>query len=460
MAGVAGFVGRDRELSRLRAALGAGTRLLLVVGDAGVGKTRFAGEGMRRAAAGGLVPVSGRCLPLAEKLPLLPVAEALGELSRLDGGGLLEAALVVAPAYVRAEVGRLVPRLGPGGMEAGQRGGERGEGWRRERLFAGVAELLGAVARRSPVGLVVEDLHWADSATLDCLTYLARAGGGAVTVVATCRGDEAPLDRHVADWLAHVRGGDAVEEIRLDPLSRGEAAEQIAGLVNGSAPPGFADDLYARAEGNPFFTEQLVAAAPAGPAGGGLRAPAGLPGRLAELLVARAGRCGSEGQAVLAALAVAGRPLTEALLGGITGLDSAVVRAGLRELAAARLLADSPAEAAYRPRHALLAEAVAAALLPGERVVLHERTARALEAANDETLAAEVAGHWAAADRAAEELPARVAAAEAAERVFSYAEAAVHWQRAIELCQQRPGAAAPPAPSCRGCMCGRSTRST
>src|SRR5215471_14776677 len=158
VAGVAGFVGRDRELSRLRAALGAGTRLLLVVGDAGVGKTRFAGEGMRRAAAGGLVPVWGRCLPLAEKLPLLPVAEALGELSELDGGGVLEAALAMAPPYVRVEIGRLLPQLGTGGMDGGQRGGERGEGWRRERLFSAVAELLGALSKPSPVGLVVEDV--------------------------------------------------------------------------------------------------------------------------------------------------------------------------------------------------------------------------------------------------------------------------------------------------------------
>ena len=174
---------------------------------------------------------------------------------------------------------------------------------------------------------------------------------------------------------------------------------------------------------------------------GGLRVPAGLPARLAELLAARAGRCAGDARAVLAALAVAGRPLTEDLLGAVTGLDVEAVRAGLRELAAARLLAEDTAGGAHRPRHALLAEAVAAGLLPGERVVLHERTARALQAAGDEALAAEVAGHWQAAGRPAEELPARVAAAEAAERVFGYAEAAAHWQRAIELCQALPGAA-------------------
>jgi DNA-binding NarL/FixJ family response regulator len=439
MAGVPGFVGRDRELSRLGLALGAATQLVLVVGDAGVGKTRFTGEGMRRATAGGLVSVWGRCLPLAEKLPLLPVAEALGELGRLDEGRLLEAALAMAPSYVRAEVARLLPRVGPSGMGAS----ERGERWRREQLFSAVAELLRAVARRSPVGLVAEDVHWADSATLDCLTYLARtSGGGPVTVVATCRSDEAPLDRQVAAWLAHMRGGDAVVEIRLGPLSRGEAAAQISSLAGGPVPSRFADDLYARAEGNPFFTEQLVAAAQAGPAEEGLRTPAGLPERLAELLVARAARCGGDGRAVLAALAVAGRPLAEAQLAGITGLELAVVRAGLRELAGARLLADRGGlEVAYRPRHALLAEAVAAALLPGERMVLHERTARALAAAGDEALAAEVAGHWAAAGCRAEELRAQMVAAGAAEGVFSYADAAAHWQRAIELGQAAPGAA-------------------
>jgi DNA-binding CsgD family transcriptional regulator len=274
------------------------------------------------------------------------------------------------------------------------------------------------------------------------LTFLARAGcRDAVTVVATCRSDEAPVATPVTGWLAHVRGAAGVEEIRLGPLSRAEVAGQVAALAGGPVPPPVVDQLYARAEGNPFLTEQLVAAALADAAGGGLRVPAGLPARLAELLAARASRCTGTAQVVLAALAVAGRPLTEDQLGRVSGLAAAAVRRGLRELAAARLLAETTVQGEHRPRHALLAEAVAAGLLPGERTVLHERTARVLATAGDPALAAEVAGHWQAAGRAGEELPARVAAAGAAEQVFGYAEAAAQWERAIELCQMLPAAA-------------------
>jgi hypothetical protein len=294
-------------------------------------------------------------------------------------------------------VGRLLPQVGaPGGPVDGG----RDEGWRRERLFSAVADLLGAVAGEPGAGLVVEDVHWADSATLDFLTFLARAGHRhGVTVVATCRGDEAPLAAPVTDWLMYVRGAAGVAEIRLGPLSRAEAAEQVAALAGGPVPSAVVDEVFVRAEGNPFFTEQLVAAAlPAAP-GGGLRVPAGLPARLAELLAARAGRCADDARVVLAGLAVAGRPLADDQVGAVAGLSADRVRRGLRELAAARLLAEDTAGGAHRPRHVLLAEAVAAGLLPGERAVLHERTARALEAAGGGTLAAEAAGHWQAAGR-------------------------------------------------------------
>src|SRR5262249_28025850 len=98
----------------------------------------WAGPGLRGGGAGGrrrggLVAVGGRCRPAGERLPLLPVGEAGGELSELDGGGLRGAALALAPPYVRVEIERLLPQLGPGEVAAA----ERGEGWRRDRLFAG-----------------------------------------------------------------------------------------------------------------------------------------------------------------------------------------------------------------------------------------------------------------------------------------------------------------------------------
>jgi DNA-binding CsgD family transcriptional regulator len=161
------------------------------------------------------------------------------------------------------------------------------------------------------------------------------------------------------------------------------------------------------------------------------------------LLTARADRCTGDARAVLDALAVAGRSLGEDLLGAATGLEPEAVRGGLRELAAARLLTDDTTRGGgHRPRHALLAEAVTADLLPSERALLHERTARALQASGDSALAGEAAGHWQAAGRPAEELPARVTAAETAERVFGYTDAARHWQRAVELRQILPDATA------------------
>jgi DNA-binding CsgD family transcriptional regulator/tetratricopeptide (TPR) repeat protein len=381
-----------------------------------------------------MLTVGGGCLPLAVKPPLLPVADALAELSRLDGGAPFEAALAAAPPYVRPELARLLPRLAVGEPTAA----ESVEAWRYERLFAGVAELLDAVARHSRLVLLVEDVHWADAATLDFLTYMVRAGrGSTMTVMVTCRSDEVPLDPAVADWLAHVRRDASVEEIRLGPLSQDEMAEQIAALM-AAAPQGeLLEQVYARTEGHPFFTEQLVAAGVSD--SGGLAQPVRLPARLAELLLTRTARCGGDGLAVLAALAVAGRPLTEVMLGEITGLEPDTVRAAVHELTAARLLA-APADEGHLPRHALLAEAVTADLLPSERVALHERIAEALEAAEDDTLAAEAAGHWAAAGRSGEELRARLTAAEAAEHVFAYADAATHWRRAIELCQVVPNA--------------------
>ena len=204
------------------------------------------------------------------------------------------------PRYVRTEVARLLPQLETG--DPGRVG--RVEGFQRERLFLAVAELLGAVARESGLVMVVEDVHWADSATLDCLTYLARAGGAdAVTLIVTCRSDEVPLDAQLAGWR-RVWGSGGVEEIQLGRCPRGEVAEQIAALVGGEPPGRFADDLLRALRVTRFSPSSWWPRR--WPAGDVLRAPSLLPERLAELLTARANGCGSGARAVLAALAVAG----------------------------------------------------------------------------------------------------------------------------------------------------------
>jgi ATP/maltotriose-dependent transcriptional regulator MalT len=428
------FVGREPELSRIHVAVGEGKRLVLVLGDAGVGKTRLVGEALRRSE--GVLQLGGACLSLTNMLPLLPIADALGQLGRVDAGRLIRLALDATPQYVRPEIGRLLPEFGDTrGVES-----TTGEGWRRERLFAALGALLAEVGRQRGVALVVEDLHWADSATLDCLTYLSRGDrGNALTAVVTCRSDESRLDPLVADWLVHTRRGQDLVEIRLLPLSKAEVADQAAGITGGRLPTRLVDELYARAEGNPFFTEQLVVAATIDSPDRAVRLPSRVPTRLADLLVARTRDIGGDARAVLASLAVAARPLTEAQLVDVTGVDAVAVRDALRELAAARLLAaDTADDPAHRLSHALLAEAVAAALLPGERVSLHVRVAEALERLGEASVAPEVAAHWRAAGHPLNELRARVAAAEAAERIFAYDQAAAHWQRAIELWKAIP----------------------
>ena len=127
-----------------------------------------------------------------------------------------------------------------------------------------------------------------------------------------------------------------------------------------------------------------------------------MPARLAELLTARVSDCGPQAWTLLAAMSVAGRALTEDQLAELTGLDADALHAGLRELES-RSLAETAASGRHRARHALLAEAAAARLLPGERRVLHERVAGILQAGGEAT-AAEAADHWAAAGRAPEEL--------------------------------------------------------
>jgi ATP/maltotriose-dependent transcriptional regulator MalT len=432
------LIGRELELAVMQDAFQRGSGLVLVVGEAGIGKTRLVSEALKGAHSQGRATFAVGCLPMAEKLALLPLAELLRELDRDSSFFSLQEVLARLPRYVRDELGRVLPTISPSEPLRVDRPSAATD---RQRLFSAVVELLTDVSDHFGLVLVIEDIHWADDLTLDMLTYLrAATRKHNLTLVATCRNDEVELSLGVQNWLRYARTTSAYELI-LAPLTPAEVARQAANYVGAPVSESLLSELYERAEGNAFLTEQLLASAVAAvKRGGPLLLPQALPGGLIEMLTSRARSVSFDGRDALAALAVAGRPTSDRVLADVTQFDDLRLRSVLRELMGAGLLAPSSAQDGYRPRHALLAEAVSASLLPAERTSLHEKIARSLERCDDVALAAEIAGHWASAVRPMEELKWSVSAAETAGRVYDFKQAAHMWKRAIELYLELPEA--------------------
>jgi DNA-binding CsgD family transcriptional regulator len=424
--------GRAEELRLVAESIATGVPLVLVVGDAGIGKTSLVQQALEEARAGGGVAVLGGCLSLAESLPLLPFAEAL---RGLDAPSVVRGMSGV-PASLRPALSPLVPAA-EAGPATGVEGKERG-GWEQERLFFAVAAFLRPLAATSPVVVAVEDLHWADPMTLDLLTYLVAGTSTGVTLMASIRSDETPLPDAVAAAVGELRRSVSTVIVELAPLSRAAVVDQVTGLLGRSPPPAFVDELVARGGGNPFFTEQLVSHALATqPAGAGLKASA-LPSRLAGFLGTRIRRASEPGRVVLAALGVAARPLSSAQLTSVTGLDAEAVDRAVRELSRAALLVRGERRGLIAPRHALLAAAVIEQTDPVTLAAAHERVAQLLEESGDPNLSVEIAGHWAAAGREREELRASLAAAGVAESLAAYATAASLWVRVCDLARAHP----------------------
>ena len=366
---------------------------------------------------------------------MLPVVEALRSYAHGDNGRSAQEILNVQPRYVRDELVRLLPEydITPAARQAADEGGD-GEGWRRERLFAAVREFLAAAAARSSVTLVIEDLHWADRSTLDLLRFLISGGRPVPAPMAlSCRADEPPSDSAFPEWLGVARTAPGVAEIALEPFTAGDAGLQATALL-GRAPDGpTLAALYRRTGGNPFFTEQLIAAG-LGEEG---RTSMATPPGLTALLAARVRRASQPARQVLAALAVAGRPIDELTLATVSELDVLVVEDALIELLEARLVT-TQGEDAYLPRHQLLADVVYAELLAARRRAMHARFALSLAARSGADNAAEIAAHWSAAGDTDQELAWRATAGKSAEGMYAYAEAAQHWERVIQLWDAAP----------------------
>ncbi len=325
----------------------------------------------------GWLAVSASCLPLTEQLPLLPVVDGLRQLHLVEGGALLRDCLEDCPPYVRGDVAGLVPELtSPSTGTAAEEGP-------RQRLFSAVLQCWRAVHQRRPLLIVIEDLHWSDGTTRDFLTYVsAQHGTGSVPVVVTSRPGNISNDGAAAVWSAPLVSDGRWQHIHLPPLTPHEVAAMAASVVPDPLSADQIAALVGRGEGNPFFVEQLLASGEV----------TMLSDELAELLRSRAAATTPAAHDVLRVLAVAGRPLSDDELTTVTGHDADRVRGALRELVGAAL-ARLTRDGLCTLRHALLGEAIEAAMFAGERAELHAAVAGLLLDRADSSLAAEAAHH-------------------------------------------------------------------
>jgi DNA-binding CsgD family transcriptional regulator/tetratricopeptide (TPR) repeat protein len=427
------LVGRSAQLAELEAVLhDAALRrpsLAFVAGESGVGKSRLVGELARGARAEGVRVLSGDCVDLGEsELPYAPLVGALRPLVR-DGDPALDA----LPATLRAELASILPTLG-GGRAAAGGGVESADAAVQGRLFEALLELLDRLGEEQPVLLAIEDLHWADRSTRGFLTFLARTlCSERVAVVATYRSDELHRRHPLRPLLAELERDPRTRRLELFPFTRAELAEQLGEILGSTPDAGLVDRVHVRSEGNPLFTEEILAA--------GLDGRGSLPPTLRDALMLRIEKLSSEAQELLRLLI--GQPMDHELLTVTSALDDRALRDALREAVASSIVVADDDDR-YRFRHALLREVLLDDLLPGERTEMHRTLARALEqriasdSCPDAHLTAQVAHHWHHTGDHAAALAATVRAADAAERVNAIGEAATLLERALEFWEQVP----------------------
>ena len=371
--------------------------MVLVGGEAGIGKTRFLDEVRERAGDGALV-LTGSCLEYT-RTALGPFVDILRE---VDYGALRQLKVKAAKS--------------------------------KRQLFAGMAELLRSAAERRAFVVMIEDLHWADQASLDLLQYLAaKLGETRLTLIVTYRVDELQSLHPVADAVGKLLRAPSVRGVTLGPLSVGETSAFIHAARRDPLALATVARIARLSEGNPLFLEELLRSAvdtAPGPAADAL------PPTLRELVLGRIRLLGVEDQRTLAHAAALGREFDAEFLAATVGRSIEEVRDTLRRARDLRLVVERRAQTvSYLFRHALMREALYSELLGDEARELHLAVAAQLEARHPERVG-ELAYHtWAARD-ADKAFTYNDAAGDRAATMCAFADAALLYERAIEFCPE------------------------
>ena len=450
------LVGREQEMAFLhecwqKAQAGHGG-LVLISGEAGVGKTRLVEEFANRLRWQGIRVLWGRCYEFERLLPYQPFAETL----RTVLPALTSAELAAFPAWTVAEVARLLPEVSE--IQPGLGATPSPEGDQEEaRLFDGLARFLTELSSRGALLIVLEDFHWASESTLELLHYLARhLADHPVLMVGTLRPEALGLQHPLLALRRRLTRGGLAKPLRLSRRSSAEVEEMGVELSGaGQAVVPLAGRLYEETEGNPFFLMEtikvLFETGMVHLEGGAWRGDFAqisekklpLPAGLSEAIQARVHRLSEEAQEAVHLAAVLGREFDFDLLNAVWSWGEEATLGALDDLLRWRLIDEGAGAMGrdYAFTHHKIQEAIYAGMPRRRRQHVHARVGAAMETLygpEAEALAGELAFHFEQGQQLDKTLTKKaimylLQAGEQAVAAFANAEAVAYLSRALEL---------------------------
>ena len=432
-------IGRGEELDLLlrhwRRALSGEGQVVLVSGEAGIGKSRLLAALQEELAAEEYVPLIWYCSPQHVDSALYPVITRMERAAGFVSGDGPEAkaaklAALLAPLDPKPEEASLIGDL-LGLPSAGHSAQGLSPQQRRERTLAALLRRLEALADRRPVLALAEDTHWADPTTIELLDLMAaRVAALRVLLVVTHR----PEFRAPWDGLAH--------KFHLGRLDRRDSAtliKRVASTLGTVAlPPELVEEIVKRTDGVPLFAEELTRAVLEAGEGAALPAAASaVPATLHASLAARLDRFGPAVRRAAQAGAAIGREFAHDLLAAVAEMPESDLVPALRQLEDADLVhrRGLPPEGSYAFRHALLRDAAYGMLLREQRRALHARIAEAIGRLRPEAAESEpelLAWHCARAGQTGPAIGHWRRAGEQSIARYANREAIGHFERALE----------------------------
>ena len=439
------FVGRSRELELLTSTYGRSVaegrpHLVTLYGEAGVGKSRLVAELLASLEGGSAAPhiLRGRCLAYGDGISFWPLAEMLkahaqaldtdpGDVARARISAATEAAFAAAGADAPQELAAtLTASIGLASADRSQHSAQEV----RAETHLAWRSFFSALAANAPTIVLVEDLHWADVAVLELLEDVAGHASGPVFVLCTARPE---LTTRRPTWGG---GRMSFTGLAVEPLDSAESGQLAALLLDGSADAADRAAIVARAEGNPFFLEEIARTRAGGPASSGA-----LPDTVHAALAARIDLLPADEKRALQAAAVVGRVFWPDSVAEVAALDSATVgelldRLQNRDLILGRLSSSMSGQRELIFKHALICEVAYETLPRRDRARMHATVAdwigRTFAGRRDEMIEL-IAHHTAAAHRLGPSEELRSAAFEALAEAAAGAYARAALARALSL---------------------------